>query len=139
MARKNAQGNYSKTDSFGMLETSFGNIAKTTKAKFTLTKTAAGLDTDISDAVKPSGAAWSKLSLTLKDTAGNPILVKDLSVAANTVTTAVTDAEAKAFSGEILAELQLVTDGNASDVAIAYLTYGELATSDVVRSIGNEA
>ena len=139
MARKNQQGFYSRTDFVGMTETSFGNVAKTTKAKIILTKTALGLDTDISDAVKPSGASWVTAILKLQDKNGNEPVIKDLSVAGDTVTTAVSDAEALTLQGEILFSLHLTDDTGGSDVCVGDFTYGELATDDTVRSIGNEA
>lgn len=139
MAKKNLQNKFSETDNFGMDANAFGAVAKTTDSKFTLTKKAAGLDLDYSDAVKPSGASWTTAVLTLKDKNGSEPIVADISAASTTATTAVTDANAKKLKGEITAELTLTDDTGAQDTALVRFTYGDLATDQVVRSIGNEA
>ena len=138
MANDNSQKRHGKTDFFGMTTTSFGAEAPTTDCKYFLTKTALGLDSSIADAVKPSGTTWSAAVLTLTDQEGTEPQAYDIDVTGNTVTTLVSDANAKKFKGEIHGAMIVTASDGSTATASCYFTYGNLATSDQVKSIGNE-
>lgn len=139
MSKINDQSYYATKDFIGLSETALGAIAKTTKAKFVLTKTALGLDSSIADAVKPSGTTWSNGIIRIKDSKGTAPQAIDLTVSSNSVTTAITDAIMAAFKGEVEVSLQLVASNGEEHTAIARFEYSTLANTDTVRSIQNPA